>query len=128
MRQRFPEIVEKGRVLQGPYGSPPHKTFGAFFLTRSNGRRFKVIAADGRETGWDHVSVSMPKRCPTWDEMCWVKNLFFGPEETVIQFHPPASEYVNDCGNCLHLWRRVAGIELPPSILVGLGRKDNDRP
>jgi hypothetical protein len=27
----------------------------------------RVIASDGE--GWDHVSVSLPDRCPTWEEM-----------------------------------------------------------
>ncbi len=78
-----------------------------------------VIACDGIETGWDHVSVSTPNRVPNWAEMCFVKDLFFSPEETAVQFHPKHSEYVNNCVNCLHLWRRVgAEHELPPRALV----------
>lgn len=70
--------------------------------------------------GWDHVSVSWPHRCPTWDEMCLVKKVFFGPEETVIQYHPPESEYVNLHPYCLHMWRpRFAQIPTPPSWMVG---------
>ncbi len=25
--------------------------------------------------GWEHVSVSLPRRCPTWDEMCLIKDI-----------------------------------------------------
>lgn len=27
--------------------------------------------------GWEHVSVSLRNRCPTWDEMCLVKDIFW---------------------------------------------------
>jgi len=52
--------------------------------------------------------------------MAWVKSMFFEDEETVIQFHPPKSEYVNYHPFCLHLWRIVGeAFPLPPSICVG---------
>lgn len=73
--------------------------------------------------GWDHVSISPFKRnyTPSWDEMCKLKNMFFYPEETVLQYHPAQSQYVNQLGNCLHLWRpQHYEIPLPPPILVGM--------
>lgn len=71
---------------------------------------------DGDATaGWEHVSVSLPKRCPTWDEMCFVKALFWEPEETVVQFHPAEAEYKNLATTCLHLWKDTrVGHALPP--------------
>lgn len=78
----------------------------------------KIIASAGM--GWDHVSVSLPNRCPTWPEMCLVKDNFFEDEETVIQIHPPKSEYVNHHPYCLHMWRSLNEIQpRPPMILVG---------
>jgi hypothetical protein len=78
MRKAFPGIVERGRILSGDYGSDPGVTYGAFFVKRPPvGPVFKIIVGD--DGGWDHVSVSLGKRTPTWDEMCWVKNLFFDP-------------------------------------------------
>ena len=75
---------------------------------------------------WEHVSVTVarkrsdPTRCPTWAEMCFVKDIFWNKEDTVIQFHPPESEYVNAHPFCLHLWKPVfTDIPLPPSIYVG---------
>ena len=41
--------------------------------------------------GWEHVSVSYRKRCPTWEEMCRVKEMFFNPEEVAVQYHPRSS-------------------------------------
>jgi hypothetical protein len=78
----------------------------------------RLVVSDGE--GWDHVSVSLENRCPSWAEMCFVKDLFFGAEECVMQLHPPRSQYVNYHPNCLHLWRPYnRSIPLPPSIFVG---------
>jgi len=73
--------------------------------------------------GWDHVSVSPLNRktIPTWGMMCKVKDIFFKPDEAVIQIHPPKDEYVNNMPNCLHLWRcRYKEMVLPPSCFVGI--------
>jgi hypothetical protein len=78
----------------------------------------KVIASDG--AGWEHVSVSLPTRCPTWEEMAYIKGVFWGDGDCVVQFHPSRSEYVNNHPCCLHLWRAIdAVMPLPPSLLVG---------
>lgn len=70
--------------------------------------------------GWDHVSVSFSNRCPTWEEMCEVKKMFFLPEETAWEYHPMESEYVNNHPYCLHIWRyQRGGMPLPPSWMVG---------
>lgn len=94
-----------------------------FFIIKSpcdNNCFLAIQSSDGE--GWDHISVSTNrKRCPNWDEMSYVKDLFFKDNETVVQFHPKKSEYVNNANNCLHLWRNQnKEIELPPSILTGI--------
>lgn len=73
--------------------------------------------------GWDHVSVAplKPKKIPTWDQMCKVKEIFFRDDEAVIQIHPPKDQYVNNKSNCLHLWRsNDKEMLMPPSFMVGL--------
>ncbi len=111
-------VPEQFRVLDGPLASTPSIGNNGYFLVRSSTGALKCIVSD--ELGWEHVSVSRPNRCPTWEEMCLVKDLFWDAEDTVIQFHPPKSEYVNNHKYCLHLFRPV-GVEIarPPSILVG---------
>jgi hypothetical protein len=80
--------------------------------------QFLVIASEG--DGWAHVSVSLPDRCPKWEEMCLIKSLFFGDDIIVVQYHPPKSEYVNLHPFCLHLWSPlVSMMPLPPSWMVG---------
>lgn len=73
--------------------------------------------------GWDHVSIAPYKKTciPSWKDMCDLKDMFFNHEETVVQFHPPKSEYVNNVSNCLHLWRPInENMPTPPSIMVGI--------
>lgn len=79
----------------------------------------RCVASDG--IGWEHVSVSVSGRCPTWEEMCYVKSVFWDPEDVVLQYHPRESDYVNNHPYCLHLWRPIGVvIPTPPSIAVGV--------
>ena len=53
--------------------------------------------------------------------MCILKDIFFNEDDTVVQYHPAKSEYVNNVPNCLHLWRPINDVmPTPPSIMVGL--------
>lgn len=69
--------------------------------------------------GWEHVSIHLKKRVPNWAEMCFIKDLFWGDDEHVVQYHPPKSHYVNIHPNTLHLWSLCDGsIPLPPIEMV----------
>lgn len=105
--------------------------YGLFEISAraAHGRALCVIACDDslwlpEAAGWEHVSVSVvgrPDKCPSWDEMCLVKDLFWAPDQAVVQFHPPQSDYINNHPGCLHLWRHTAApFPMPPSILVGI--------
>lgn len=95
--RRTLERVESFRV-----SGPPRIRYGAFAIP-NGGLRLRVIVSAGG--GWDHVSVSLPTRCPTWEEMSYVKKLFFHPDETVMQLHVPEQQHINCHPHCLHLWR-----------------------
>lgn len=101
---------------------PPNTEFGGCFEISGAGVKLRVIASSGY-FGWDHASVSTPKRCPTWGEMCKVKNLFWEPEDMVMQVHPPESEWISNHPFCLHLFRPLdPGVEIPkpPAEMVGI--------
>jgi hypothetical protein len=127
VRDRFPDFVERGRDQTPDFYTARNDKRGRFFV-KYEGKRFCIIASDGSDwevlgldpPAFEHVSVSMPGRCPKWTEMCEVKDWFWGPEEVVVQYHPPRSQYVNRHPNCLHLWKPI-GVEvpLPPSVTVG---------
>jgi len=90
---------------------------GGAFKVRYGRQWLKVIASWGR--GWDHVSVSLDHRSPTWAEMEHVKRLFFRPDEVAMQLHVAESDHINLHPNCLHLWRsQNESIPLPPKELV----------
>lgn len=116
----YPEpnaLIEPFRVRMPGWPYLPGTNNG-HFCCRYNGAVLHVMASDGG--GWDHVSVSLSHRCPTWEEMCYVASLFFRDSETLVQFRAKRSEYVNYHPYCLHWWRRQAvEHELPPSIFVG---------
>lgn len=114
MRSRLSDKLERCRLRTQPAGD----AHNGIFEIEHHGARLRCVVSDGM--GWEHVSVSIRGRLPTWEEMCHVKRLFWGDEETVIEFHPPRSEYVNFHRGVLHLWRPI-GVALPrpPSILVG---------
>jgi hypothetical protein len=114
-------VPEKYRVRSGRLATARevHGNNGAFKVTLRHEQKLFVIASD--MMGWEHVSASREDRCPTWDEMCQVKDMFWGDDDCVIQFHPPKSEYVNMHPNCLHLWRSTDGdMKIPDAILVGI--------
>lgn len=93
---------------------------GAFWVpTRPGQAPLMVIASDGE--GWEHVSASLPARCPTWEEMCSLVALFWDAEDCVMQLHPPRSAWVNNSPYCLHLWRPMQQeIPQPAPWLVGI--------
>jgi hypothetical protein len=110
--------VDQYRVRQGPLASEPGLGNNGAFLIPHKGRTFTVIVSDTE--GWDHVSISLRDRCPTWSEMCHFKDLFFDHDEPAMQLHPPKSEHVNFHRYCLHLWRsQGTPIPSPPAYLVG---------
>ena len=111
MKDRFCDRVERARVNDGKWASPAGATYGAFRLRiPRSGRVFLCIVGDG--LGWDHVSVSLADRCPTWEEMQAIKQLFFRDDEWVVQYHPAQADYINHHKYVLHMWR-PHNVELP---------------
>lgn len=125
MRTILPQRLVDGRIREGSYASDDTwGTTGAFQVMGPCGASVRIIASNADypeiSQGWEHVSVSLPNRCPNWPEMCFVKDLFWTDEEAVVQFHPPKSDYVNNHAYCLHMWRDTLNEpRRPPSILVG---------
>jgi len=115
--------IEPYRFHGGAWGSNSGDDFGAFRVPGPQGEDLMIIASPGdahEDIPWEYVSVSTRHRCPTWKEMCFVKDLFWDAEEAVMQLHPPRSTWINNHRYCLHLWRPLDGkIPLPPEIAVG---------
>lgn len=74
--------------------------------------------SDGR---WRHVSTSCEDRLPTYAELGAVRELYFDPEQTVLQIMPPASAWVNEHAYCLHLWQRLDQHVLPRGLHKTVG-------
>jgi hypothetical protein len=118
MRSQLPEKLEGGRVRNGMFASE-QGPYGMFLVQGPCGSRLR-IGGHPRE-GWEHVSVSTDRRrSPNWREMCFVKDLFWDEEECVVQYHPPLSQYVKNHRYCLHLWKPMGPLPIPPSSMVGI--------
>jgi hypothetical protein len=121
MKAEIPQDVEEYRVTRGPMRSIKGFGFNGAFLipykTRTKTVELSVIVSDG--DGWDHVSVSTEYRCPTYNELKFIKGLFFDDAETVVHFFPKQSAHINTHPFCLHLWRKQGSeYELPPLYMV----------
>ncbi|KRT69405.1 MAG: hypothetical protein XU15_C0011G0087 [candidate division NC10 bacterium CSP1-5] len=110
--------VEPYRVKRGRYAGAIGNN-GAFLIPGpDHGKLLYLIVSDGGE--WEHVSVSKKGAViPSWDEMSFVRHLFWEPEECVVQYHPPQSRYINIHPGVLHLWRPIhRAIPMPPLEFV----------
>lgn len=67
----------------------------------------RISAMRFDEDLWEHIMVDceLLQRCATYQEMSFVKDLFWPGNELAFQVHPAKSEYVNYKPYALHLWR-----------------------
>lgn len=110
--------VTGARVMKF-FGSIGDDKSGAFEVPQQGPGCADLLIIASNDKGWDHVSVSLPDRCPTWDEMELIKRLFFRPDECAMQLHVPVSDHLSHHPFCLHIWRpHGQAIPMPPSIFV----------
>lgn len=120
--------VPESKRLAIPKSHPAYDTsygrngyFNLVYVNKKNRRKIKlyVCASDG--LGWEHVSVSVlnKQRSPTWDEMCFIKSIFWEKSDMVIQYHPIEEDYVSFHEYCLHMWRPInQTIPAPNALMV----------
>lgn len=125
MRKGVPAILNANRLpIPGVQNNALLGFNGAFQINGPCHTSLRIVASDAtherEKYPWEHVSISTHNRCPNWEEMCFVKELFWDDEETVVQYHPAKSNYINRHPYCLHLWKPVlAVLPLPPTIMIG---------
>lgn len=56
---------------------------------------------------WEFAAVEAEWRCPTWNEMKFVKDHLWAPEDVCLQLHPQQSRYINKSEFCLWIWRPI---------------------
>ena len=117
------EDIKKNRYLQ--IKAEGHDGFGGTYYDKKSRCYLNFIMSWG--AGWEHCSVSMPTRCPSWEQMCVMKELFWKDDEWCVEYHPAKEDYISNHPYCLHIWRPVKeNIPTPPSIMVGLKKKYSD--
>lgn len=96
---------------------------GGRYYDRINNKWLNFIFS--YQMGWEHLSVSMPSRTPSWEQMCMMKDIFWGKDECCVEYHPKEEDYVNNHKHCLHIWKPTeAELPTPPSILVGFRNEE----
>lgn len=128
------QVPEKYRIRRGPTASSIKQgNNGQFLLAHPDTTDLQLFCQASNGYGWEHVSISVRRskngdclpRCPTWEEMCFVKETFWEEEDVVIQYHPAKSAYCNDHPYVLHLFRPIGcKIPEPSPLLIGLGGKE----
>lgn len=121
-------LAEPHRVMLPGLESQYGDDYGCFHIPHAKtGVKLRCIVSSGKvglaefgeKWAWDHVSVSLPGRCPNWPEMSFIKSVFWADDETAFQLHVPAADHLSLHPYCLHLWRPLAlRIPLPPSEMV----------
>lgn len=119
--KKAPEKFRNGRYSDYSYGNN-----GVFVIPHYRIVDYNFYCIISSEEGWEHVSISVkrktdhhPNRCPTWEEMCFVKGMFWSDDEVVMQLHPAKDNYVNFHPFVLHLWKPIeVPIPTPPKIFV----------
>lgn len=102
---------------------------GAFVIPHPSIRNYWILVIASSALKWEHVSASLFKkarlqkqqnveRTMTWQEMCYVKDMFWDENDTVLQYHPAKKDYVNRHPFTLHLWRPQGRFPKPPKIFV----------
>lgn len=126
MKLDWSHLEQFRRIMGIPWDAPAGTRAGVFYIPHVGNTQIIIIASSGsEEVPWEHVSLRVSgykgDRCPTWAEMCKVKDLFWDDDECVVQFHPPKSDYVNNHPHVLHLWKPInQTMPRPPSIAVGI--------
>lgn len=67
------------------------------------------VISGNNKYGYEHVSISLKHKfgIPSREDMCMLKDIFFGDEEEVYHIYTKESEYMNVSENCLHLWKPI---------------------
>lgn len=115
-------VPNKDRIKSGTFASDD--TFGnnGMFVFSKELTTYFIIASDGG--GWEHVSVHCVingKECtPSWDDMCFIKSIFWDEDDCIVQYHPAKSEYVNMHKHTLHLWKQINDVfPIPNKNMIG---------
>lgn len=120
------EIEKTPRLMITGRGKGDTVAFGGYYMDIESDKKLNFIFSV--QMGWEHLSVSMPNKTPSWEQMCRMKDIFWGEEECCVQYHPKKSEYVNCHPHCLHIWKRNDGEYLtPPSLLVGFKNEEEKK-
>lgn len=132
MFKQFPEKYR--RQLPGRETQSGDNLYGMFIIPHQKIVDYFYLVMVSGGMGWEHISVSLQnkkkhvERCPTWGEMCYIKEMFFTDDTPVVQYHPKKEDYVSMHEFCLHLWHPTDQVlPIPYPIMVGIKQLHNTK-
>ena len=109
---RIEELKKDPKITNIKLIHPGHGIYSGMVTLKNC--KASVIFGYNENNLMEHVSISPnnKKYWLSWNDMCEVKDMFFNPNEMVVQIHPTADRYLHGFGdreNILHLWRPKDG-------------------
>jgi hypothetical protein len=108
-----PESFNQFRIKEGPLASTDELgQNGAFIIGFKDDTALLVTVAT--RAGWEHVCVSKRRKRmlqkpedvePDNGDMATVKDIFFKPEETVVEYFPHRESCLHPAPGTRHLWK-----------------------
>lgn len=96
--------AESYRIRHGRLGSDDSFDSNGYFLVPYKEEFLLCLISDSG--GWDHVNISLPARTPNWEEIEFVRDIFFDAQDIVVIYSPPRLfPYVTNPFH-IHMWRR----------------------
>ena len=133
-----PQLFNQYRIKEGPLASVDENgRNGAFTLCFKDNANQALQVVSGFHDGWEHVCVTRYEKRgllkgivqvePTNEEMRMVKDLFFKPEETVVEFFPRQESTLHAKEGTRHLWRHTIRDFPIPEIKFVAPKQDADK-
>lgn len=106
-----------------PALDPPNLIyFGMYFQQRRDDSLRCMVTVDLLDIGaqldghWLHLSVSRPRRLPTWGDLVTARDELGYRDRLFVQVMPPASAWLNLHSHCLHLMHRLDAPTVPELV------------
>jgi hypothetical protein len=125
-RPKHPLSTTKEAGNNGTFVIPHYKITGYVFVVQAT-----------EAVGWEHVLVQVipkqkkmrPSRYPTWQEVSWIKSLFWPDTDTVLQYHPNVGGMMNYSSQefALHLWRPAIEELIPIPEKIKIEKKEEKK-
>lgn len=119
MKEILPAKLTMGRVRVRKGENRQDQRNATYVVMGPQKRELLVIISD--KAGWDHCRISVNlsrKQEATNEEIMYIRELIFKPDEVVVEFHNMREGYINDDTVTTHLWRNQGEVIAVPPVEI----------